>query len=119
MSLGSTLELSFAGGESNVAIGLSRLGHKTGWFGVLGEDVWGDLIIRGLRAEGVDCGAVRTVSDASTGLVVFDEPLSGVRRVDYFRRGLAGSRLMAQDIDRLWDTPPQFLHIPVCDRRHF
>ena len=52
--------LSIGGAESNVAIGLSRLGIASGWVSALGEDEPGDLVLHRIRAEGVDTGAVRT-----------------------------------------------------------
>ena len=54
MRLGGDAHLSIAGSETNVAIGLSRLGHQATWVGAVGNDEPGRLIQRTLRAEGVD-----------------------------------------------------------------
>jgi sugar/nucleoside kinase (ribokinase family) len=56
LRLGGSLRLSVAGAESNVAIGLARLGHPVRWAGRVGADELGALIVRTLRAEGVDTG---------------------------------------------------------------
>ena len=48
------LEKSFAGAESNFAIGVARLGHRSGWFGRLGADPLGRDILKQIRGEGVD-----------------------------------------------------------------
>ncbi|MGW4646879.1 sugar kinase [Kitasatospora sp. NPDC004289] len=94
LQLGGSLALSVAGAEANVAIGLSRLGHSVRWVGVTGEDEFGRLVRRTLRAEGVDlsCAAVDQ-GGAPTGLVVFEPRVADLVRVAYYRAGSAGSRL--------------------------
>ncbi|MEV8015398.1 PfkB family carbohydrate kinase [Streptomyces sp. NPDC086554] len=43
-----------------MAIGLTRLGHTAAWAGAVGDDEAGELVLRTLRAEGVDVsGATR------------------------------------------------------------
>jgi 2-dehydro-3-deoxygluconokinase len=54
-----SLSLSIAGTESNVAIGLCRLGIATSWVSALGDDELGELVLHRIRAEGIDTGAVR------------------------------------------------------------
>jgi 2-dehydro-3-deoxygluconokinase len=100
LRLGGTAKLSIAGSEANVAIGLSRLGIRSSWVGVVGDDELGALIRRTLQGEGVDCSAVRTDPDQPTGLIVF-EPMIGKRtRAQYYRRDSAGAQLQREDIDR-------------------
>jgi 2-dehydro-3-deoxygluconokinase len=86
------LELSVGGAESNVAIGLARLGVPTSWVSALGDDELGELVLHRLRAEGVDCAAVRRVPDRPTGLYLREE-VAGALRVHYYRRGSAASTL--------------------------
>ncbi len=64
-----TATLSIAGAESNVAIGLARLGHQCHFHSALGDDPYGERIIRTLRAEQVDVSNVRTVPGEVTGLI--------------------------------------------------
>lgn len=52
LRLGGPVQLSVAGAESNVAIGLARLGHRVAWAGRVGADELGALVLRTLRAEG-------------------------------------------------------------------
>lgn len=108
--LGGYARLSIAGAEANVAIGLARLGHASRWVGVLGADQLGALVLRTLRAEGVDVSRVRT-GEAPTGILVFEERLRGVTRVDYHRRGSAGSTLVPADLLGAWEPPPRVLHV--------
>lgn len=104
------LGLSVAGAELNVAIGLSRLGHAARWCGVLGEDQFGSLILRTLRAEGVDVSAARRMA-APTGIIVFEPLVAGVTRVDYHRSASAGSRLCAADVLAAYEVRPRILHV--------
>jgi 2-dehydro-3-deoxygluconokinase len=97
--LGGGAELSIAGSESNVAIGVARLGWPARWVGVVGADEFGELVLRTLRAEGVDTSAVRVDDTAPTGLIFFEHRLEGVVRVAYRRRGSAGSTLRPEDVE--------------------
>ena len=91
------LEFGFGGAESNVAIGLSRLGVDTVWCGRLGDDSVGDLIERELRAEGVKPWVVRD-PEAPTGLMLKERPTSGTSKVVYYRKHSAGSRIAPTDV---------------------
>lgn len=94
---GADLRLGFGGTESNVAIGVTRLGGVSAWAGRLGADAVGDLILRELRAESVATFAARDDSVA-TALMLKERPHPGTSRVTYYRRGFAGSRLQSSDI---------------------
>jgi 2-dehydro-3-deoxygluconokinase len=98
LRLGGSLRLSVAGAESNVAIGLARLGHPVRWAGRVGADELGALIVRTLRAEGVDTGAIRTDPERGTGLLIFEERVGTVVRVTYRRAGSAGGAISAADV---------------------
>ncbi|MBN3928258.1 sugar kinase [Streptomyces verrucosisporus] len=84
------------GAESNVAIGVARLGAPATWIGRVGSDAAGDLVGRRLRAEGVRAVAVRDPS--FTGLMIRHQRAAGVVHVDYHRAGSAGSRLTSDDL---------------------
>jgi 2-dehydro-3-deoxygluconokinase len=106
LRLGGDLRLSVAGAESNVAIGLARLGHSAAWTGRVGDDELGALVLRTLRAEGVDTGGVIVDPGAPTGLLIFEPRLSDVTRVQYYRAGSAGSRLEPADLDTALPPAP-------------
>lgn len=91
---------SIAGAEINLAVGLARLGHRVGWFGRVGDDVHGRLVLRELRAEGIDASHLRVDPVGATGLLVRDAHAERVIDVSYFRSGSAGSRLCPDDVDR-------------------
>jgi 2-dehydro-3-deoxygluconokinase len=112
MRLGGDAHLSIAGSETNVAIGLSRLGHQATWVGAVGNDEPGRLIQRTLRAEGVDTSHLRFSDDSFTGFIAFDQPSHDITRVSYHRRGSAGSTLKADEsIAAIDATQPRLLHV--------
>jgi 2-dehydro-3-deoxygluconokinase len=61
-------EKHFGGAEHNVAVGLSRLGHRAGFAGSLGDDEFGQEILAFLRGEGVDVSRVDLDAESPTGL---------------------------------------------------
>ena len=112
MRLGGDAHLSIAGSESNVAIGLSRLGHQAVWLGAVGNDEPGRLIQRTLRAEAVDTSWLRFSDESFTGFIAFDQPSHDITRVSYHRRGSAGSTLTSEEcLTALQATSPRLLHV--------
>ncbi|MEV2249424.1 sugar kinase [Streptomyces sp. NPDC050147] len=113
LKLGGSMEVSVAGAESNVAIGLARLGHAARWAGAVGDDEAGELVLRTLRAEGVDVSGATRDPDAPTGLILFEPRLPEVTRVHYYRAGSAGSRLTATAVEDAFASPaaPRVLHL--------
>jgi 2-dehydro-3-deoxygluconokinase len=112
MRLGGDAHLSIAGSESNVAIGVSRLGHDAAWLGAVGNDEPGRLIQRTLRAEGVNTNWLRFSDESFTGFIAFDQPSHDITRVSYHRRGSAGSTLTgAECVAALDAANPRLLHV--------
>ncbi|MGH3320444.1 MAG: sugar kinase [Streptosporangiaceae bacterium] len=106
-----TYRRSVAGAESNVACGLARLGHRVGWFGRVGADPFGDIVLATLRADGVDVSRVRVDGGSPTGLLVRD--CHGERAIDvlYYRSGSAGGRLSPGDLDSSYIAAGRVLHL--------
>ena len=102
--------LSIGGAESNVAIGLSRLGVPSSWVSALGEDELGELVLHRVRAEGVDTTGVRRVPDRPTGLYLREE-VAGALRVYYYRRGSAAATLAPSAFDVSVLDGAAFLHL--------
>jgi 2-dehydro-3-deoxygluconokinase len=105
-----SLVMSIGGAESNVAIGLARLGIPASWISVLGDDELGELVLHRLRAEGVDTRAVRRISDRPTGLYLREE-VAGRLRVYYYRSGSAAATLARDAFDPKILTGAAFLHL--------
>jgi 2-dehydro-3-deoxygluconokinase len=84
------------GAESNVAVGLARLGHQVGFVGRVGRDPFGELVRRRLMAEGVDVSGL-TDDDRPTGLLFRNLRNLPAPEVLYRRAGSAGSALEVSD----------------------
>ncbi|WP_078593838.1 sugar kinase [Evansella clarkii] len=91
----------FGGAESNVAIGVSRLGHNAGWISQVGDEELGLYLINSIRGEGVDTSQVKMTDEAPTGLYIKERVREGSNQVYYYRAGSAASRMSKDQID--WD----------------
>lgn len=92
-------EWSAAGAESNLAIGVCKLGHKASWLSQLGEDEFGHFVLNTIRAEGVETEQVRFNEEYRTG-VMFKQVLTGRETsVFYYRENSAASHMD----ESLWD----------------
>lgn len=89
-----------AGAESNTAIGLKRLGHTAEWISALGQDEFGEFILRTLHGEQVECGRVKRDRARKTG-IMFKEPGNSDTRVFYYRRCSAASALSVGDFQNM------------------
>ncbi|MDQ0905966.1 2-dehydro-3-deoxygluconokinase [Streptomyces canus] len=112
LRLGGSLGLSVAGAESNVAVGLARLGHRVRWAGRVGADELGALVLRTLRAEGVDIEhAVTDDTGRPTGLLLTEPRLGTLTRVSYYRAGSAGSAVSPADVLPALASGSRILHL--------
>jgi 2-dehydro-3-deoxygluconokinase len=96
LSLARGMRLGMGGAESNVAIGVARLGVPATWIGRLGDDPVGDLVERQLLAERVRCVVHR--DPAPTALMLRERRTGTATRVSYYRHGSAGSHLRPADL---------------------
>lgn len=94
-----TLDIEVGGTESNVAIGLSRLGLKVAWLSRLTDNPLGRLITSRITAHGVDTTHVCWTAADRVG-VLFYEMGKAPRgsQVLYDRRYSAVSRMQAADL---------------------
>jgi len=100
-----------AGAETNVAIGLARLGRDVAWFGRLGADPFGRYVEAFVRGEGVDVDAVVRDPDAPTGVFFKERRSAGDEHVYYYRDGSAASRLSPDDLPRELVGSAEYLHV--------
>lgn len=106
-----TFHRSLAGAESNVAIGLVRLGTSAGWIGRFGDDEFGRYALATLRGEGVDVSQATLDSLAPTGLYFKELRAGRDPAVYYYRRGSAASRMSPADLDENYLAGAGFLHL--------
>lgn len=99
-----------AGAESNVAIGLARLGHAVRWVGGLADDALGELVAATLAAERVE--VVRAPSTGRpAGVMLLQRRTADVARVAYARADSAGSRLAAETVLAAFGEGVRRLHV--------
>jgi dehydrogluconokinase len=100
-----------AGAETNVAIGLSRLGLKVGWASRLGTDSMGRALLAAMRAEGIDCSHVITDAAQRTGFQFKGRVTDGSDPpIEYHRKGSAASQMGPADVDEAWLRSARHLH---------
>lgn len=100
-----------AGSELNVAVALARLECSVQYGGAVGPDAFGQLILKALRAEGLDTKWIFRDPDHATGF--FLKEWSGPTEepgIQYFRQHAAGSVLPIAE----WQaalTQAQWVHV--------
>ncbi|RTZ44530.1 sugar kinase [Candidimonas sp. SYP-B2681] len=100
-----------AGAETNVAIGLARLGLKVAWASRLGNDSVGRYLLSEMQAEGIDCSHVTSDPTQRTAMQFKGRVTDGSDPpVEYHRKGSAASQMQLSDIDAPWLCRARHLH---------
>ena len=101
-----------AGAETNVAIGLARLGLKVGWQSRLGSDSMARFLLAAIGGEGVDCSRVVCDPAQRTGFMFKGRVDDGSDPpIEYHRSGSAASLLGEDEIDEAWIAGARHLHV--------
>ena len=100
-----------AGAETNVAIGLARLGLKVGWASRLGADSMARYLLATMQGEGIDCSKVVCDPTQKTGFQFKGRVMDGSDPpVEYHRKGSAASHMGVADVDEDWLRSARHLH---------
>lgn len=100
-----------AGAETNVAIGLARLGLKVGWASRLGADSMGRYLLAEMVREGIDCSHVISDPAQRTAMQFKGQVTDGSDPpIEYHRKGSAASQMQLSDIDEPWLLSARHLH---------
>ena len=100
-----------AGAETNVAIGLARLGLKVGWASRLGADSMGRYLLATMQREGIDCSKVVSDPSQRTGFMLKARTTDGSDPpTEYHRAGSAASHMSVADVDGPWLRSARHLH---------
>lgn len=101
-----------AGAETNVAIGLARLGFKVGWQSRLGADSLARYLVAAIGAEGVDCSGVSRHADERTGFLFKGRVDDGSDPpIEYHRKGSAASRFGPAHLNAAQIAGARHLHV--------
>lgn len=71
------------GGACNTSVGLSRLGLKAGFCGVVGADQWGEKLLTIMNKEGVDTTSATVVENETSSFSIILSLPSGERTILY------------------------------------
>lgn len=100
-----------AGAETNVAIGLARLGLQVGWASRLGTDSMARALLATMQGEGIDCSHVVCDPAQRTGFQIKGRVTDGSDPpVESHRKGSAASHMGPADVDEAWLRSARHLH---------
>jgi sugar/nucleoside kinase (ribokinase family) len=101
-----------AGAETNVAIGLARLGFSVGWQSRLGNDSMARYLLAAIGGEGVDCSRVASVVGERTAFMFKGRVEDGSDPpIEYHRQGSAASRFWPEHLDEAQIAAARHLHV--------
>lgn len=106
-----SFELAVAGAELNVAIGISRLGHKVSYLTKLGEDFHGKVIVRLMHDSGISTEFTTFTDKRPTGIMFKTLTPGGDPEIFYLRSGSAASTLSKEDVEGLDFSEYAILHM--------
>ncbi len=101
-----------AGAETNVAIGLARLGFEVGWQSRLGSDSMARFLLAAIGGEGVDCSRVVCHAGERTAFMFKGRVEDGSDPpIEYHRQGSAASRFGPEHLDEVQIAQARHLHV--------
>ncbi|MGH8114585.1 MAG: carbohydrate kinase family protein [Rhodanobacteraceae bacterium] len=87
------------GAPANVAVAIAKLGGNSMFVGMLGADMFGDMLLRQLNAAGVDTRHVRRTAEANTALAFVSHDAHGERSFGFYRPPAADLLFRETDFD--------------------
>lgn len=106
------------GSAANTIYGLARLGVKTGFAGMVGDDSDGEILIKDFQKAGVDTSQIKVKRGVKSGSVIGLTDSSGKRSL--YVLPAANSRLTIRDLDVDFFNQAKILHISsFADDRQF
>ncbi|KAA6474940.1 sugar kinase [Bacillus swezeyi] len=107
----SSFSKALAGAETNVAVGLARLGFRIGWMSKIGDDSLGTFILNELKKERVDTSEVKRTAGRQTGILLKSKVESGDPDVTYYRKGSAASTMCIHDYPAEYFKQARHMHM--------
>jgi sugar/nucleoside kinase (ribokinase family) len=89
----------------------ARLGLKTGFIGIVGNDDFGEMLIERFKADGVDISKIRIDKDSITGMAFVAYRSDGSRRFVFNLKYSASAKLMPEDVDPEYISRARILHV--------
>jgi fructokinase len=98
------------GAPANVAVGVARLGARSGFIGKVGDDDFGHFLAQTLAQNGVDTSALRFSHQARTMLAFVSLRADGERDFMFYRHPSADMLLRPDEIDRAYVGAARIFH---------
>ena len=102
------------GAPANVAVAVARLGDASAFVGMFGQDVFGDLLLRGLDDAGVDTHHTRRTDAANTALAFVTHDANGERSFSFYRPPSADLLFRDGDFDPAIFATGNIFHAGSC-----
>jgi len=102
------------GAPANVAVAVARLGDGSAFVGMFGQDVFGDLLLRGLADAGVDTRHTRRTDAANTALAFVTHDAQGERSFSFYRPPSADLLFRDGDFDPAIFARGNIFHAGSC-----
>jgi 2-dehydro-3-deoxygluconokinase len=112
LSVETNYEVNVAGAESNVSVGLARLGYHVRWLSRLTDNVLGRRIVQELGSQGVDCSSVVWTDQDRIGTYYVEFGATPrPTQVLYDRANSAASNMTADTFDLAQVEQAKVLHL--------
>ena len=102
------------GAPANVAVAVARLRDASAFVGMFGQDVFGDLLLRGLADAGVDTRHTRRTDAANTALAFVTHDAQGERSFSFYRPPSADLLFRDDDFDPAIFARGNVFHAGSC-----
>ncbi len=109
LTLVDQMELHTGGCAVNAGIALAKLGVKTGVMGKVGQDGFGDFVLKELKRYGLETAGVRRASTVNTSATMVMVDPDGERRFVHYLG--ANAELVKEDIDLELVRQAKVLHV--------
>ena len=102
------------GAPANVAIAMSRLGKRTAFCGMVGDDDFGWFLIRTLESDNVEVVCRNPTSEAFTTMAFMSVNESGERSFTFARKPGADMLLRIEDVDLKFINSSKVINAGSC-----
>ena len=103
------------GDTSNCAVSAARQGARVGYLTSIGDDSFGDSLIKLWNHEGIDVSAVQRSNTAQTGVYFVTHNDNG-HHFTYYRQGSAASCMSTDDLDEASISRAHILHVSAISQ---
>lgn len=105
----------FGGDTSNTAIAAARQGARVGYLCSLGEDMFGDALLKLWKTENIDTREVIRNPHATTG-IYFIQPHPQQRHFTYYRKDSAASQFSTEQLPLVYLSNSKILHVSAISQ---